>query len=157
MIDSWDLAIIGGGASGLMAGGLAARQGLRTVVLEKQPRVGRKLLATGNGTCNITNQHAAPAHYHGADAAFVAAVLDRFSPEEACRYFASIGLECIVRPDGRAYPAANRQRPCWTACGWSWLLQAQWSGPMPRWKRYGPAAAGLPCSWRREPCKPGVC
>lgn len=108
MIDSWDLAIIGGGASGLMAGGLAARQGLRTVVLEKQPRVGRKLLATGNGTCNITNQHAAPAHYHGADAAFVAAVLDRFSPEEACRYFASIGLECIVRPDGRAYPRCEQ-------------------------------------------------
>ena len=48
------IAIIGGGAAGLMAACLLARRGLRPVLLEKQSRVGRKLLSTGNGRCNLT-------------------------------------------------------------------------------------------------------
>ena len=94
MGETWDLAVVGGGAAGLMAGALAARAGLRTLVLEKQSRVGRKLLATGNGTCNITNMNAAPDRYHGADPVFIATVLERFPPADVCAYFASLGLEC---------------------------------------------------------------
>ena len=55
----YDAIIIGGGASGLAAGVSLARAGWRTAVLEAQPRVGRKLLSTGNGRCNFTNIHAA--------------------------------------------------------------------------------------------------
>lgn len=100
----WDVAIVGGGAAGLAAGVMAAREGMRTIVVEKQPRVGRKLLATGNGTCNITNQQAAPGRYHGTWADFVRPALEGFSPADACDFFASIGLECTVREDGRVYP-----------------------------------------------------
>ena len=63
--------IIGGGASGMMAALTAAEDGSRRVVLlERQQRVGRKLLATGNGRCNLTNTGAAPENYHGAQPEF---------------------------------------------------------------------------------------
>ena len=57
--------VIGGGASGLMAALTAARNGHAVTLLERQSRVGRKLLSTGNGRCNLTNLHVAPVHYHG--------------------------------------------------------------------------------------------
>ena len=64
--------IIGGGASGLMAALSAAEDGSnRVMLLERQGRVGRKLLATGNGRCNLTNLGADASHYHGAAPEFV--------------------------------------------------------------------------------------
>ncbi len=109
-----DIAIIGGGAAGLAAAVFAARAAreralaLRVTVLEKAPRVGRKLLATGNGTCNITNLHAVPARYHGADAAFVLPALSAFSPADAMDFFRSIGVVCRAREDGRVYPLCEQ-------------------------------------------------
>ena len=64
--------VIGGGASGMMAALTAAEDPHNQVtLLERQNRVGRKLLATGNGRCNLTNLHADPSHYHGDDPGFV--------------------------------------------------------------------------------------
>lgn len=60
-----DVIVIGGGASGMMAALTAAENGRSVVLLERQSRVGRKLLATGNGRCNLTNYHVSPDHYHG--------------------------------------------------------------------------------------------
>ena len=65
------IAVIGGGASGLMAALTAAEHNDEVVLLERQPRVGRKLLSTGNGRCNLSNINAAPQKYHGADVQFV--------------------------------------------------------------------------------------
>ena len=62
---TYDAIIIGGGASGLIAACALARKGRRVVLLEKQDRVGRKLLSTGNGRCNLTNLGAGPGNYHG--------------------------------------------------------------------------------------------
>ncbi|MDD3832598.1 MAG: NAD(P)/FAD-dependent oxidoreductase [Oscillospiraceae bacterium] len=104
---SYDIAVIGGGASGLAAAVFAARiaQGRFSVaLLEKAPRVGRKLLATGNGTCNISNKGAVAERYHGTHPEFVIPSLDRFSPDAVCSFFTSIGVECIQREDGRIYP-----------------------------------------------------
>ena len=58
MAKQWHTLIVGGGASGLAAAVFCARKlgGERVILLEKAPRVGKKLLATGNGTCNITNR-----------------------------------------------------------------------------------------------------
>ena len=71
--------ILGGGASGLMAALSAAQDERNTVtVLERQSRVGRKLLATGNGRCNLTNLDLSPVHYHGQDAGFARAALAAF-------------------------------------------------------------------------------
>ena len=103
-----DIAVIGGGASGLAAA-LAARESLdnRVTVFERQNRVGRKLLATGNGRCNLTNMGASLDNYHGQDPAFAGPALYRFGPEDTLRWFASLGLVTTTEPSGRVYPLAD--------------------------------------------------
>lgn len=100
-----DIAVVGGGAAGLTAALLCARAGARTVLLEKAPRVGKKLLATGNGTCNLSNLSASPARYHGAGSAgFVRPVLEAYPPRRIMAFFEELGLACEARADGRIYP-----------------------------------------------------
>ena len=100
------IAIIGGGAAGLMAACLLARRGLRPTLLEKQSRVGRKLLSTGNGRCNLTNLNASERDYHG-DPRYVRAALTAFTPRDAMDFFASIGVACAPDEAGRVYPLSN--------------------------------------------------
>ena len=97
--------IIGGGASGLAAAIVAARHGARVTLLERGDRVGKKLLATGNGRCNLANL-GEPCYF--GDAAFAAAVLARMPVSGVLRFFADIGLP--TRPDaaGRVYPGCNQ-------------------------------------------------
>ena len=84
--------ILGGGASGLMAALSAAQDERNTVtVLERQSRVGRKLLATGNGRCNLTNLDLSPVHYHGQDAGFARAALSRFDGTATLDFFPRAG------------------------------------------------------------------
>ena len=100
--------ILGGGASGLMAALSAAQDERNTVtVLERQSRVGRKLLATGNGRCNLSNRHASPAHYHGADPDFCRPALEAFPVAETLRFFHQLGLVTVEEPDGKLYPRSN--------------------------------------------------
>ena len=99
--------IIGGCASGMMAALSAAENKENTVtILERQNRVGRKLLATGNGRCNLTNTHAAPERYHGGD--FAGAALRRFSVETTLDRFRELGLYTVEEPDGRCYPLSDQ-------------------------------------------------
>lgn len=100
-------AIVGGGAAGLFAACLLSRAGAETVILEKQPRVGRKLLSTGNGRCNLSNLNASCADYHG-DAAYVRRALEALSPRSAMEVFASMGLLCAPDAEGRVYPLSNQ-------------------------------------------------
>ena len=106
----YDIAVIGGGAAGLSAAIFACREGRRrgrspsVIVLEKGARVGRKLLSTGNGTCNLANVDASPAHYHGENPTFVEPALKRMPAEEMLRFFSSLGVECAARENGRVYP-----------------------------------------------------
>lgn len=100
------IVIIGGGASGLAAA-LAAAEiagGQRVTVLERLDRVGKKLLATGNGRCNLTNRNAAPGRYQTADPARLARMLERIPPDAVLDFFAGLGLLCDTQPDGRVYP-----------------------------------------------------
>ena len=64
----------------------------RVVLLERQARAGRKLNATGNGRCNLTNMTASPRNYHGEDADFVRFALDGFPPEAVVEAFESEGF-----------------------------------------------------------------
>ena len=74
-----EVCIIGGGASGQMAALTALSDPRnRVTLLERQGRVGRKLMATGNGRCNLTNYHVSPDHYHGEDSSFCAHALRAF-------------------------------------------------------------------------------
>ena len=97
-----DALILGGGASGLMAAAALGLRGARVTLLEKQDRVGKKLLSTGNGRCNLSNLDMRPAHYGDAEA-FVARVFESAPPERVLGFFASLGLLTAVE-DGRIYP-----------------------------------------------------
>ena len=100
--------VIGGGASGLMAALTAAEDPEnRVLLLERQQRIGRKLLATGNGRCNLTNTGASPAHYHGEDPDFCRCALEQFPPEAALDFFHALGLLTVEEYGGRVYPLSN--------------------------------------------------
>ena len=106
---SYDVIIVGGGAAGLAAAVFLGRcaDGRRIAVLEKGPRVGKKLMATGNGTCNLTNVKATAADYHGAPR-LAEAALSAFSVAETIDFFTSIGVDCATRPDGKVYPLSEQ-------------------------------------------------
>ena len=104
---SRDVIIIGGGASGMMAALTAAENGRSVLLLERQSRVGRKLLATGNGRCNLTNYDTSPARYHGEDGGFCAYALRAFDVGSTLQYFASLGLLTVNEDSGRVYPMSN--------------------------------------------------
>ena len=100
--------ILGAGASGMVAALTAAEsKNRRVLLLERQQRVGRKLLATGNGRCNLTNTGASPARYHGAEADFVRPALAAFPPEAALEFFRELGLVTVTEPGGRVYPLSD--------------------------------------------------
>ena len=103
------IGIIGGGASG-MAAALAAAENpnARVLLFERQARLGRKLQATGNGRCNLTNIHAAQGGYHGQAPAFVCAAMTRFNPEETLSWFRDLGLFTVREPSGRVYPYSDQ-------------------------------------------------
>ena len=101
--------ILGGGASGLMAALSAARDARNTVtILERQSRFGRKLLATGNGRCNLTNLQLSPARYHGQDPAFAQAALTRFGVQDTLEFFRGLGLLTVAEDSGRVYPLSDQ-------------------------------------------------
>ncbi len=100
--------VIGGGAAGLMAAITAAMAGARVTVVERCERVGRKLLATGNGRCNLTNTGACAAHYHGHDPQLVRSVLAQVPPDAVLDFFSDLGLHCRTEEEGRVYPASGQ-------------------------------------------------
>ena len=100
--------VIGGGASGMMAALTASQSGEHHVLLlERQARIGRKLLATGNGRCNLTNQNASPAYYHGEEVSFCSYALGTFGVQETLDFFASLGLLTVAEENGRVYPFSD--------------------------------------------------
>ena len=103
------IGIIGAGASG-MAAALAAAENpnIQVILLERQVRVGRKLQATGNGRCNLTNLHAKTGGYHGDDAAFAQEAIMQFGPKDTLDWFARLGLFTVAEDSGRVYPYSDQ-------------------------------------------------
>ena len=103
------IGIIGAGAAG-MAAALAASEssGAQVLLLERQARVGRKLAATGNGRCNLSNIHAGEGGYHGDDPDFSRYAIDQFGPEETLRWFRSLGLFTVTEDSGKVYPYSDQ-------------------------------------------------
>ncbi len=100
--------IIGGGAAGMMAALSAREHGAEVCILERQARVGRKLLATGNGRCNLSNTKLTLKNYHGQDAKFADFALSAFTTKQALAYFQSLGLITTVEPSGKVYPLSDQ-------------------------------------------------
>lgn len=95
------LIIIGGGASGLASAVTASSMGVQKIaVLERLPRVGKKILATGNGRCNLSHKHISSENYAGSyDTSHV---LENFGSAE--NFFENLGLYCRTDEQGRIYP-----------------------------------------------------
>ena len=93
-----------------MAAALTAAQNSDALVLlfERQARLGRKLQATGNGRCNLSNIHADVGGYHGQQPDFVKPAMSRFDPEETLQWFRSMGLFTVSEPSGRVYPYSDQ-------------------------------------------------
>ena len=112
----YDILVIGGGASGLMAAYSAARKAadegrdLRVCVLEKMPRPGRKIMITGKGRCNFTNMkdwNAFSAHVRSGSK-FLRSAFYSLPPERLAAFFNEHGMESIVERGDRAFPASHR-------------------------------------------------
>ena len=97
--------VIGGGASGLAAALSAAENGAAVTVLERLPRVGKKILLTGNGRCNLGHMPADAAHYHGT-LPFAKQIISQF---DTVAYFRRYGL--FTRTD-----SLTRRRTCQWPC-----------------------------------------
>ena len=106
----YDVAVIGGGAGGLFFTALSAdmHKELKFAIIEKNQRVGKKLLTTGNGRCNLTNIYAGKENYHGSFAPFMADVLNVCSSENVIEQFLKMGLVTRVDEAGRVYPKSNQ-------------------------------------------------
>ena len=102
---NYDLIIAGGGASGLAAAIEASRRGLAVAVLERLPRVGKKILVTGNGRCNISNRAFEAHPYRNLD--FTRGVFEKFDLQSTVDFFKSIGLLLTDDGEGRLYPMSN--------------------------------------------------
>ena len=103
----YDAAVVGGCAAGMAAAINAKRLNpkLNIVIIEKLPRLGKKILATGNGRCNLTNVGAAASDYKNSD--FVAEVFEKYPPEMVVGFFESMGLLTYTDSEGRVYPRSN--------------------------------------------------
>ncbi|NLC42699.1 MAG: NAD(P)/FAD-dependent oxidoreductase [Clostridiales bacterium] len=100
--------IIGGGAAGMVAAISAKRQGARVMILERNSRVGKKILATGNGRCNFTNIHADAECYSGKNSKFVYTPLASFSVEDTLGFFEKLGIQHKVEDGGKVYPKSDQ-------------------------------------------------
>ena len=101
-----DLIIVGGGASGLIAAITAKDFGIDVAIVESTDRIGKKILTTGNGRCNISNNCIKPpfTNYHSSNTNFQFIALDKFSLEDTKNFFLSLGLPIVALPTGKLYP-----------------------------------------------------
>ncbi len=102
--------VIGGGASGMVAAIFAARLGAKVTILERKDKVGRKILATGNGRCNLTNKDVAIHHYYSVreDQNFLDNILNKFNVKVTLEFFAELGVDVIEKEEGRLYPRSDQ-------------------------------------------------
>lgn len=100
--------VVGGGASGLIAAIFAKRKGAKVIILERMDRVGKKILATGNGRCNLTNQNLTTENYFGTNPKFVYTALNNFGYLETLSFFEELGVSCKLEEGGKVYPVCDQ-------------------------------------------------
>lgn len=108
MAQQTKIVVIGGGPSGMMAAIVAARQGAYVTVVDRMPKVGKKLLATGAGQCNLCNTKPGQSNYHGMDTSFILPALEAFGAETALVFFDALGIEVREVENGRVFPITGQ-------------------------------------------------
>lgn len=114
----FDVAVIGGGAAGLMAAAFAAQQGAETVLIEKGKQCGRKLLITGGGRCNFTNSLGDAKEFcnaFGENGRFLYTAFAKFSSTDTLKFFSSLGVKYIIEDLGRVFPVSENAKSILTA------------------------------------------
>jgi predicted Rossmann fold flavoprotein len=100
------ICVIGAGASGLLAAISAKEQGADVFILERNKKIGRKILATGNGRCNFTNVDATHNHYN--HPSFVKPIFEQFGPDKTINFFEGLGIEPKIEDQGKTYPLSEQ-------------------------------------------------
>lgn len=100
--------VAGGGAAGLIAAISAKRLGADVTILEKNARVGKKILATGNGRCNFTNINADITCYHGSNPKFAYGALAKFTVDDTIKFFDKLGIQHKVEDFGKVFPMSDQ-------------------------------------------------
>lgn len=112
MQEKFDVVVIGGGPAGIMAAGKAAETGARVVLLEKNSSLGKKLLITGKGRCNITQAEFDDKKFieklNNRNAKFLFSALASFGPEEVINFFETRNLKIKIERGGRVFPVVDR-------------------------------------------------
>ncbi|KGP76567.1 flavoprotein [Desulfosporosinus sp. Tol-M] len=103
-----DVIVVGGGAAGMTAAISAGRLGADVTILERNPRVGKKILATGNGRCNFTNVNADITCYHGNNPKFAYSALAYFTIDDTIRFFEKLGIEHKIEDLGKVFPMSDQ-------------------------------------------------
>jgi predicted Rossmann fold flavoprotein len=98
------IAIIGAGASALISSYILIKRGFDVTIFEKNSKIGRKLLTTGNGRCNITNEDIKLENFHSNNTNFLKPILEQFSYKKCKELFSEIGIEFIKGQKTRVYP-----------------------------------------------------
>jgi predicted Rossmann fold flavoprotein len=112
----YDVAVIGGGPAGMMAAIHAAERGARVVLLEKNEKLGKKLLITGGGRCNVTNatfDNRMLAQKYGKKGAFLLSPLSQWSAQSTINFFESRGMPTKVENESRVFPVSNSAQSVW--------------------------------------------
>ncbi|MBO4594260.1 MAG: aminoacetone oxidase family FAD-binding enzyme [Clostridia bacterium] len=108
--EHFKVAVVGGGAAGLTLAAELVRKGVKggdILVLERNDRVGKKLLVTGNGQCNLSNENMRPEFYHG-DAAVISSFLEGLKTFDLKEFFYSLGVPLKADGEGRIYPLSKQ-------------------------------------------------
>lgn len=112
----WDVVVIGGGPAGMMSAGRAAERGKRVLLLEKNPTLGKKLLITGGGRCNLTNNkqdiRTMLSKYKGNDQ-FLFSAFSQFAVRDTLAFFNQRGMPTKIEAEDRVFPVSNSAQSVW--------------------------------------------
>jgi len=108
--ENYDIAVVGGGAAGMLAAAIAAQDGAKVLLIEKNDRFGKKLRITGKGRCNVTNNCSVQDFIRNVpcNGRFLYSSLSRFSPDDTMAFFEELGVELKTERGDRVFPVSDK-------------------------------------------------